>query len=66
MEFQELSQIEGAMLGKVQVRKKGNTIYVKREIPAISRAPETLKKDGEKKFIPKRFVCCAQVPFCLR
>ncbi|AVV50836.1 LIC11874 family lipoprotein [Leptospira santarosai] len=49
VEFQELSQIEGAMLGKVQVRKKGNTIYVKREIPTISRAPETLKKDGEKK-----------------
>ncbi|WP_078124747.1 LIC11874 family lipoprotein [Leptospira alexanderi] len=49
VEFQELSQIENAMLGKVQVRKKGNTIYVKREIPAISRAPETLKKDGEKK-----------------
>ncbi|MBM9579059.1 hypothetical protein JWG45_18075 [Leptospira sp. 201903070] len=49
VEFQDLSQIEDAMLGKVQVRKKGNTIYVKREIPSISRAPETLKKDGEKK-----------------
>ncbi|RHX83770.1 LIC11874 family lipoprotein [Leptospira stimsonii] len=49
VEFQDLSQIEDAMLGKVQVRKKGNTIYVKREIPTISRGPETLKKDGEKK-----------------
>ncbi|EMG19568.1 hypothetical protein LEP1GSC150_0311 [Leptospira interrogans serovar Copenhageni str. LT2050] len=49
VEFQDLSQIEDAMLGKVQVRKKGNTLYVKREIPMISRSPETLKKDGEKK-----------------
>ncbi|XDD51062.1 hypothetical protein AB3N59_04590 [Leptospira sp. WS92.C1] len=49
VEFQDLSQIEDAILGKVQVRKKGNTIYVKREIPSISRAPDTLKKDGEKK-----------------
>lgn len=52
LEFTDISQLESILVGNVQIKKeKANTIYIKREFPSITKSPESLLMDGEKKLL---------------
>lgn len=50
VEFADITQIEGILIGSVQIKKeKARTIYIKREFPSATRAADSMQMDGEKK-----------------
>ncbi|EPG72907.1 putative lipoprotein [Leptospira fainei serovar Hurstbridge str. BUT 6] len=50
VEFADVTQIEGILIGNVQIKKeKARTIYIKREFPSITRTADSMQMDGEKK-----------------
>ncbi len=52
LEFTDISQVESILVGNVQIKKeKANTIYIKREFPSITKSPESMQMDGEKKLL---------------
>ncbi|PJZ69339.1 hypothetical protein CH373_13745 [Leptospira perolatii] len=49
VEFSDVTQLEGILLGSVQIRRKERTVYFKREFPSVSKSNESSKMEGEKK-----------------
>lgn len=49
IDFTELGQLDGILFGSLFVRKKGNSLFVKREFKSSTTSPEPTPSAGEKK-----------------